>query len=227
MFWLSRAKIFKIEGLNFTNILRRCWFILRENLDFRSSVSAKEFVVVVVESDFPTTLTWIPLDSGTGVPRQRSAGAIIATEPNTNLTKMTKRDDNFWSTFDHFFWKASSIFKASFAVAKIDSSLKLRCDSRFQRAFTACICVFKEITLVWANQRNFFENATTCRKRMRKMLVATQLKTITKLTITITITKLRMSKHLIRTDRLGRDSQNFLRKFLIFFVTLGLQILRL
>jgi hypothetical protein len=79
--------------------------ILRENLDFRSSVSAKEVlvVVVVVESDFPTTLTWIPLDSGTGVPRQRSAGAIIAMEPNTNLTKMTKQDDNFRFTFDHFF----------------------------------------------------------------------------------------------------------------------------
>jgi len=26
--------------------------------------------------------------------------------------------------------------------------LKLRCDNRFQRAFTACSCVFKEITLV-------------------------------------------------------------------------------
>jgi len=52
--------------------------------------------------------------------------------------------------------------------------LKLSCDSRFQRAFTACSCVFKLITLVWANQRNFFENATTCSKRMRKTLVATQ-----------------------------------------------------
>jgi len=27
--------------------------------------------------------------------------------------------------------------------------LKLSCDSRFQRAFTACTCVFKVITLVW------------------------------------------------------------------------------
>jgi len=26
-------------------------------------------------------------------------------------------------------------------------TLKLRCDTRFQRAFTACICVFKVITL--------------------------------------------------------------------------------
>jgi len=30
--------------------------------------------------------------------------------------------------------------------------IKLSCDSRFQRAFTACSCVFKVITLVWANQ---------------------------------------------------------------------------
>jgi hypothetical protein len=54
--------------------------------------------------------------------------------------------------------------------------LKLSCDSRFQRAFTACSCVLKVITLVWANQRNHFENATACSKRMRKTLVATQLK---------------------------------------------------
>jgi len=37
--------------------------------------------------------------------------------------------------------------------------LKLSCDSRFQRAFTACSCVFKVITLVGSNQRNNFENA--------------------------------------------------------------------
>ncbi len=55
-------------------------------------------------------------------------------------------------------------------------SLKLSCDSRFQRAFTACVFVFEVITLVWANQGNFFENATACSKRMRKTLVATQLK---------------------------------------------------
>jgi len=37
--------------------------------------------------------------------------------------------------------------------------IKLRCDTRFQRAFTACSCIFKVITLVWANQHNLFENA--------------------------------------------------------------------
>jgi hypothetical protein len=54
--------------------------------------------------------------------------------------------------------------------------VKLRCDERFTHAFTACGCVFKEITLVGANQGNYFENATACSKRMRKTLVTTQLK---------------------------------------------------
>jgi len=56
------------------------------------------------------------------------------------------------------------------------SRVKLRCDSRFQRAFTACSCVFKVITLIGSNQGNYFENATTCSRRMRKTLVAMQLK---------------------------------------------------
>jgi len=38
--------------------------------------------------------------------------------------------------------------------------VKLRCDERFTHAFTACECVFKEITLVGSNQGNYFENAT-------------------------------------------------------------------
>jgi len=53
--------------------------------------------------------------------------------------------------------------------------IKLRCDTRFQRSFTTCSYVFKVITLVWANQRNFFGNATTCSfsKRTLKLRVAT------------------------------------------------------
>jgi len=39
-------------------------------------------------------------------------------------------------------------------------SIKQRCDERFTHAFTACGCVFKEITLVGSNQGNYFENAT-------------------------------------------------------------------
>ncbi len=55
------------------------------------------------------------------------------------------------------------------------SSFKLRCDDRFTHAFTACGCVFKEITLVGSNQGNYFENATACSKRKLKTTVATQL----------------------------------------------------
>jgi len=55
-------------------------------------------------------------------------------------------------------------------------TLKLRCDECFTHAFTACGCVFKEITLVGSNQGNYFENATACRKRTLKTTVATQLK---------------------------------------------------
>ncbi len=39
-----------------------------------------------------------------------------------------------------------------------NTKVKLSCDSRFQRAFTAIVCVFDVITLVGSNQRNYFEN---------------------------------------------------------------------
>ncbi len=55
-------------------------------------------------------------------------------------------------------------------------NLKLLCNSRFQRAFTACSCIFKVITLIGSNQGNYFENATACSKRTLKTTVATQLK---------------------------------------------------
>jgi len=55
-------------------------------------------------------------------------------------------------------------------------SYKLRCDEHFMHAFTACACVFKEITLVDSNQCNYFENVTECSKRTLKTTVATQLK---------------------------------------------------
>jgi hypothetical protein len=44
-----------------------------------------------------------------------------------------------------------------------------------QHAFTARGCIFKEITLVGSNQRNYLENATSCSKRSMKTRVATQL----------------------------------------------------
>jgi len=75
--------------------------------------------------------------------------------------------------------KNTTHFKSGQKWPKINicaSLLKLHCDERFTHAFTACGSVFKVITLVGSNQGNYFENATTCSKRMRKMLVATQLK---------------------------------------------------
>jgi len=41
----------------------------------------------------------------------------------------------------------------------LEGYVKLSCDTCFQRAFTACSCVFKAITLVGSNQGNYFENA--------------------------------------------------------------------
>jgi len=58
-------------------------------------------------------------------------------------------------------------------LVKRTGNFKLRCV--FTHAFTACGCVFKEITLVWANQGNYFENATARSKRTLKTTVATQL----------------------------------------------------
>ncbi len=56
-----------------------------------------------------------------------------------------------------------------------DNQVKLSYDSHFQHAFTACVCVFKVITLVGSNQSNYFENANTCSKCTLKTTVATQL----------------------------------------------------
>jgi len=53
--------------------------------------------------------------------------------------------------------------------------VKLRCDERLMHGFTACGCVFKEITWVGSNQGNYFENVTACSKRTMKTTVATQL----------------------------------------------------
>ena len=53
--------------------------------------------------------------------------------------------------------------------------LKASCNTRFQRAFTVCYCIFKVITLVRDNQCNYFENAKVCSKRTLKMLVAIRL----------------------------------------------------
>jgi len=56
-------------------------------------------------------------------------------------------------------------FHNNYNIWWLSVSLKLSCDSRFQRAYTACCCVFKVITLAWANQGNYFENANACCKQ--------------------------------------------------------------
>jgi hypothetical protein len=64
------------------------------------------------------------------------------------------------------------LFSKSRTPAK--SNLKLRWNTRFQRAFTACGCVFKVIGLLWAN---YFKNVTACSERTLKTHVSTQLYT--------------------------------------------------
>ena len=46
--------------------------------------------------------------------------------------------------------------------------VKARCHTRCKDAFTACFCLFKEVTLVGSNQRNYLENTNTCSKRTLK-----------------------------------------------------------
>jgi len=55
-----------------------------------------------------------------------------------------------------------------FFSVSVFSDIKLRCDGRFKMRF-------QSITLVLVNQRNYFENAIACSKRMLKTTVATQL----------------------------------------------------
>ena len=73
---------------------------------------------------------------------------------------------------------ACNSFKSFFnrLRAKKLRAIKPSCDTRFHRAFTICICVFNVITLVSANQSNFFEKTTTFRKYTLKTRVATSLK---------------------------------------------------
>ena len=61
-------------------------------------------------------------------------------------------------------------------LASFRPSFKSSCDMRFQRAFTACCCVFQVITLTGSNQCNYFENATACNKRSSDTRVATSLR---------------------------------------------------
>jgi len=71
---------------------------------------------------------------------------------------------------------AMTVGEAVNSIISLDKcKIKLRCDERFTHAFTACGCVFNEITMVGSNQGNYFENATASSKRTLKTTVATQL----------------------------------------------------
>jgi len=74
--------------------------------------------------------------------------------------------------------------------------LKLSCDSRFQRAFTACVYVVKVITLIGSNQRNYFENANACSKRTLKKQLS-QLSLNVPITFWPNLTKINGKNHLL------------------------------
>jgi len=81
-----------------------------------------------------------------------------------------------WFSTSFEVWIARHKFEnESTLFTLLQANFKLRCDMHFQCAFTACGCVFKVITLVWANQSNYFENETACSKRTLKTCVSTQL----------------------------------------------------
>ena len=63
-------------------------------------------------------------------------------------------------------------------------TVKSRCHLCFQRAFTACCCVFKEITLICSTHLNYFESAITYSKCTLKTRVATWLQVLDYLTTT-------------------------------------------
>jgi len=99
-----------------------------------------------------------------------SLSIVISLSLWGQLSKNARSDPNSQKSF---------IVEQTHLTSKISqnkrSTLKLRCDECFTHAFTACGCVFREITLVGSNQGNYFENATACSKRTLKTTVATQL----------------------------------------------------
>jgi hypothetical protein len=105
---------------------------------------------------------------------------FISTWRISQLIRETKCVNNF-KKYKIFDLSLNKKFNEIFEIISKHSflctlrNLKLSCDSRFEHAFTACVCVFKVITLVWVNQDNYFENANACSKRTLKMTVSTHL----------------------------------------------------
>ena len=69
------------------------------------------------------------------------------------------RTTNLW-LFNNLCWNRR-IFGHHLNTKKLT---KPSCDTRFQRAFTTCVCVFKVFTLFWANQGKTQQRAVNARR---------------------------------------------------------------
>ena len=69
------------------------------------------------------------------------------------LKREREREKRHWDAFSHQmemdtnFYRTCSTTNPSWMVF-FQQSIKPGCDTRFQRAFTSCVCVFKVITLI-------------------------------------------------------------------------------
>jgi len=100
------------------------------------------------------------------VERERKKMATFVQKPTTTNCYNNCHLLNLFPPNTHFFskkYKYASLCvfvpkntkenaQANFILMSFAFHFKLRCDERFTHAFTACGCVFKVITLVWANQ---------------------------------------------------------------------------
>jgi len=76
-------------------------------------------------------------------------------------------------------WLKISLFLNVELFKRTCSRMLISYKAELRQSFSTCVyCMllrFKVITLAWANQGNYFENANPCSKRTLKMAVATQL----------------------------------------------------
>ncbi len=62
-----------------------------------------------------------------------------------------------------------AIFIRTIFVTDVMTLNEACCHTRFQRAFTSCVCDFRVIALIWSNQCNNFKNANACWKRLSQL----------------------------------------------------------
>ena len=86
-----------------------------------------------------------------------------------HIREISVRDDGFIfskicfsPSFVKIFGRIKSANLKTCLIGSFQWKVKPRYHTRFQRAFNARCCVFKEITLVCSDQRNYFENANAC-----------------------------------------------------------------